>query len=173
MSLNGTMTCKGVIRNEVRKLLRRGVLLILLLSLQHYTVLLCYRKIQESEPKFSKEVRVFSKLILLYGLTRLQTHIGDLYEGGLTEGPALSRAIKTSVLSLCTELLPEAVSLVDVIAPPDFILNSAIGKADGEVIMGTITGPHGVLCFSQFVLYFVFDKAVMLGPGALSYTLNC
>src|SRR4029434_2526709 len=34
---------------------------------------------------------------------------------------------------LLLQLKDDAVALVDVIAPPDFILNSPIGKADGEV----------------------------------------
>lgn len=32
-----------------------------------------------------------------------------------------------------TQLKDDAVALVDVFAPPDFILNSPIGKANGEV----------------------------------------
>lgn len=34
---------------------------------------------------------------------------------------------------MCLELKDDAVSLVDVIAPPDFVLNSALGRSDGEV----------------------------------------
>uniref|UniRef100_A0A8C2IY12 Acyl-CoA oxidase 3, pristanoyl n=1 Tax=Cyprinus carpio TaxID=7962 RepID=A0A8C2IY12_CYPCA len=39
----------------------------------------------------------------------------------------------TAILTLCGQLKDDAVVLVDVIAAPDFILNSPIGKADGEV----------------------------------------
>lgn len=39
------------------------------------------------------------------------------------------------------QLKDDAVALVDVIAPPDFILNSPIGRADGEV-RGAPTGAH-------------------------------
>lgn len=44
-----------------------------------------------------------------------------------------SQLILDSITSLCGELKNEAVSLVDVVAPPDFILNSVLGNADGEV----------------------------------------
>lgn len=65
---------------------------------------------------------------------RLQTHIGDLHASGLATDASVLKSIKLWILELCDQLLPDAVSLVDVIAPPDFILNSAIGKADGEVV---------------------------------------
>lgn len=41
--------------------------------------------------------------------------------------------IREAILSLCDEIKPDAVALADVIAPPDFVLNSAIGKSDGQV----------------------------------------
>lgn len=34
---------------------------------------------------------------------------------------------------LCSELVPDAVALVDAFALPDFLLRSALGNADGEV----------------------------------------
>jgi acyl-CoA oxidase len=34
---------------------------------------------------------------------------------------------------LYSKLKPEAVALVDVLAPPDFALNSVLGKSDGKV----------------------------------------
>lgn len=36
---------------------------------------------------------------------------------------------------LLTQLKDDAVSLVDAIAPPDFILNAPIARADGEVYL--------------------------------------
>lgn len=41
--------------------------------------------------------------------------------------------IREAILSLCNEIKPEAVALADAIAPPDYVLNSAIGKSDGQV----------------------------------------
>lgn len=77
---------------------------------------------------------MFERLISLYGLHHLQRHLSDFYEGGYAQGPNLSNIIKKAILKLCEDLKPDAVSLADAIAPPDFILNSAIGKSDGEVV---------------------------------------
>ncbi|RWS04177.1 Peroxisomal acyl-coenzyme A oxidase 3-like protein [Dinothrombium tinctorium] len=76
---------------------------------------------------------VFYKLGLLYGLWALEKHLSILYQAGYCRGPQPATCIKHSVLQLCKELKDECVSLVDVIAPPDFILNSSLGKADGNI----------------------------------------
>nr|CAD7403732.1 unnamed protein product [Timema cristinae] len=55
------------------------------------------------------------------------------FSGGYAVGPAMSRFVKRGILSLCSELKSESVALVDVLAPPDFILNSALGHSDGQV----------------------------------------
>lgn len=41
--------------------------------------------------------------------------------------------IQDSVLKLCSELKDDAIALVDVVAPPDFFLRSALGASDGQV----------------------------------------
>jgi len=41
--------------------------------------------------------------------------------------------LREGILNLCRELKPEAVSLVDAISPPDFVLNSVLGASDGKV----------------------------------------
>ena len=56
-----------------------------------------------------------------------------LIKGGYFSGRQPSRLIRAAILDLCGDLKNEAVALVDVFAPPDFILNSPIGCADGEV----------------------------------------
>ena len=54
-------------------------------------------------------------------------------QGGYFSGPQPSRLIRDAILELCHQLKDDAVALIDVVAPPDFILNSPIGCADGEV----------------------------------------
>ncbi|XP_062371706.1 peroxisomal acyl-coenzyme A oxidase 3 [Sardina pilchardus] len=76
---------------------------------------------------------VLLRLATLYGLWSLGNHMAILYQGGYFSGKAPADFIQTAILHLCTALKDDAVALVDVIAPPDFILNSPIGKADGEL----------------------------------------
>ncbi|GIY03206.1 peroxisomal acyl-coenzyme A oxidase 3 [Caerostris darwini] len=76
---------------------------------------------------------VLHRLGCLYGLWCLQKHYSLLHEGSYCDKRNHSSLIKQAIVKLCSDLKDEAVSLVDVIAPPDFILNSAIGRSDGEV----------------------------------------
>jgi acyl-CoA oxidase len=53
--------------------------------------------------------------------------------GGYAVGPDPAQLIRDGILDLFSKLKPEAVTLVDVLAPPDFVLNSVLGKSDGKV----------------------------------------
>ncbi|XP_054267166.1 peroxisomal acyl-coenzyme A oxidase 3-like [Macrosteles quadrilineatus] len=75
---------------------------------------------------------VLTKLCSLFGLSCLDKHLVYLHQGGFIDGHQ-SQLIQDTVLSLCDQLKNEAVSLVDAIAPPDFILNSVLGNSDGEL----------------------------------------
>lgn len=76
---------------------------------------------------------VFSKLFSLYGVYTLEKHVQYLYQGGYAVGPNLLTLVQDSILKLCSELKDDAVALIDVIAPPDFILKSPLGASDGQV----------------------------------------
>ncbi|XP_069833463.1 peroxisomal acyl-coenzyme A oxidase 3 [Dendropsophus ebraccatus] len=76
---------------------------------------------------------VLKKLCCLYGLWSLSKHMAVLYQGGYFAGELPGKIVQDTILDLCAQLKDDAVSLVDAIAPPDFILNSPIAKADGEL----------------------------------------
>lgn len=77
--------------------------------------------------------QVLERLGILYGLWALEKHLATLYQAGYFEGPKPTEFIRAGILKLCSEIKNDAVSLVDAMAPSDFILNSALGKSDGQI----------------------------------------
>ncbi|XP_044041086.1 peroxisomal acyl-coenzyme A oxidase 3 [Siniperca chuatsi] len=76
---------------------------------------------------------ILSKLCTLYGLWSLSSHMATLYQGNYLSGAKPAELVQMAILTLCSQLRDDAVALVDVFAPPDFILNSPIGNADGQL----------------------------------------
>ena len=56
-----------------------------------------------------------------------------LFSGGYAVGSEPVWLIRNGILNLFTKIKPDAVALADVVAPPDFVLNSVLGKSDGRI----------------------------------------
>ncbi|XP_053199785.1 peroxisomal acyl-coenzyme A oxidase 3 [Scomber japonicus] len=107
---------------------------------------------------------VLSKLCALYGLWSLSNHMATLYQGGYMSGRKPAEMFQMAILSLCSQMKDDAVALVDVFAPTDFILNSPIGNADGQLyknLWSTVMQGNQVLERPTWWKDFCSDKPVV------------
>ncbi|XP_076344547.1 peroxisomal acyl-coenzyme A oxidase 3-like [Tachypleus tridentatus] len=105
----------------------------LALAYIEHTILDRFYKFMKNASAENSLLSVLNKLCLLYGLWSLEKHLGTLYEGGYAVGPNPAVFVREGVLKLCGQLKDDAVTLADVIAFPDFILNSSLGRSDGKI----------------------------------------
>lgn len=94
-----------------------------------------FLKEAENHSQDSNIATVLEKLGKLYGLWSLDKHLIYFYEGGYACGPNMAKFVKESILKLCADLKPEMMGVIDALAPPDYVLNSVLGKSDGKVII--------------------------------------
>lgn len=91
-----------------------------------------YEKVQAVEPSHEKDV--LTKLLSLYGANLIvKNYLGKMYEGGFVQGINAGELLQNGILEILPALKKEAISLVDAISPPDFIIDSPLGKADGRI----------------------------------------
>ncbi|KAG0037234.1 acyl-coenzyme A oxidase [Podila clonocystis] len=76
-------------------------------------------------------VKVLERLSHLHALHTIQTNLADFVEDGYFS-PAQCLSLRAQVKRLVAGLADEAVGLVDAFDHPDFLLNSALGAADGD-----------------------------------------
>lgn len=93
-------------------------------------------------------VDVLQKLGQLYGLWSLEKHLATLYDANYFKEyngkPTIE--LRESILLLCEQLKDNLVSLIDAIAPDDFILNSSLGFSNGQLyhnIFDSLTKSQG------------------------------
>ncbi|KAF1380360.1 hypothetical protein PFLUV_G00162850 [Perca fluviatilis] len=107
---------------------------------------------------------VLSNLCALYGLWSLSNHMATLYQGNYLSGRKPTDLVQMAILTLCSQLKDDAVALVDVLAPTDFILNSPIGNADGQLyknLWSTVMQGSQVLERPSWWKEFCSDKPVV------------
>uniref|UniRef100_A0A034VTC7 Acyl-coenzyme A oxidase n=2 Tax=Bactrocera dorsalis TaxID=27457 RepID=A0A034VTC7_BACDO len=81
----------------------------------------------------SNEKNVLAQLLSFYGADLVTKYIGIYYQGGYFQDRAHAELYHEGILALLPLLKDEAISLIDAIAPTDFILNSPLGMSDGNI----------------------------------------
>jgi acyl-CoA oxidase len=113
---------------------------------------------------------VLSKMCLLFGQWSIEKHLSTLFEAKyFHESYAAATAVREKVLDLCGQLKDDAVALVDVFAPPDFILNSCLGASDGRVyehIFDALTHNQGAFDRPSWIKEFTEDKPILRDPDS-------
>lgn len=94
------------------------------------------------------EQKAVLQLVSLFGLEIIRKYLSVLYEGGFLVGPQPTKLYHDAILHLLPEIKRNAISLVDTIAPPDFLINSPLGMSDGNI-------------------YKHLQSTIMTAPGAL------
>lgn len=88
-------------------------------------------------PDVTNTIRPILELVCqIYGFWCLERHLATFYQGGfasITIPNSFADIVRTELLRLCGDLKDSSVAVVDALAPPDFALNSTIGKSDGLV----------------------------------------
>jgi acyl-CoA oxidase len=126
-----------------------------ILSLVYYEFVVLER-LQKSFPNESSSSsdelhRLVRLLGVLYGLHSLEKWSSFLFEANVIKsGSSTLRDIREHILDICGQLKDNALSLAEVLAPPDWVLRSALGKSDGRLydnLYEAITRSKG--CFDR------------------------
>lgn len=72
------------------------------------------------------------RILYLSALHFLEKHLLIFYEGQFFSSNSAVTLIRETILELCGQIKNDAVSLVDALAPPDYVLNSALGDSSGN-----------------------------------------
>ncbi|XP_055597144.1 peroxisomal acyl-coenzyme A oxidase 3-like [Uranotaenia lowii] len=83
---------------------------------------------------YPEELRpVLNSVYLIYGMWCIDRHLASFYAGGFASGPRFADAIRNTLLTECGRFKDSAVAIADALAPPDWVLNSVLGKSDGRL----------------------------------------
>lgn len=81
----------------------------------------------------SNERAVLAKVLSFFGANLIVKHSGIFYQGGYFSNPSHIELYQQGIMDMLPVLKNEAISMIDAIAPPDFIINSPLGMSDGNV----------------------------------------
>lgn len=110
-----------------------------------YYALLSFQN-RMDQPDVTDDMKpVLHLLLIVYAFWCLEKHLPTFYQGCFANGDLMADAIRSELVKSCYELKDSSVAIADSLAPPDFALNSVLGKSDGLV------------SFVFFFLYF-FDE---------------
>ncbi|XP_013101539.2 peroxisomal acyl-coenzyme A oxidase 3 [Stomoxys calcitrans] len=98
------------------------------------TIYAIFHKFVMDQPQ-SNEKNVLLKILAMYGCSLIIKHGAIFYQGGYFRQNGQLKLYHQVVLDLLPVLKDEAISLVDAIAPTDFILNSPLGMSDGNIYL--------------------------------------
>ncbi|CAO3699738.1 hypothetical protein G6F70_005764 [Rhizopus microsporus] len=87
---------------------------------------------QLAQPQYKPIVRVLRLLASLFALHTMEKELSEFLVASYLSSEQ-SEMLKQQVIELLDEIRPEAVSLVDAFALPDYYLHSALGRFDGRV----------------------------------------
>lgn len=74
--------------------------------------------------------------------------------------------VKDGILHLCDVLKPDFMGVIDAMAPPDYVVDSVLGRSDGKVGVAPLS-MFRVLHYS-FQLYENIQSELFHGPGAMA-----
>lgn len=80
----------------------------------------------------SPTVAALSRLVSLFGMFTVLRDVGEFLEDGYITGP-MGAALREELYKVMQELRPDAVALVNGFGFEDYVLNSALGRYDGDV----------------------------------------
>lgn len=77
-------------------------------------------------------IAALKRLVSLFGLGLILGTLGDFLESGFLS-PLQAGLAREAQYQVLRELRPDAVALVDAFAIPDYVLDSSLGRYDGDV----------------------------------------
>lgn len=141
-------SCKFDARNNAQVYLARD----LTRTYSEYYALKSFQK-RLTLPDVTDSLRPILVLIYqIYGFWCLEKQLSTFYQGGFAStksSNSFADIVRSELLRLCGDMKDSSVAVVDALAPPDFALNSIIGKSDGLVSFLQIFEKKYVNCQSN------------------------